>query len=354
MSVSDKSVIKRHIRAMSAYKPPLEGRDPTKYTLLDFNERTLPVGEKIQEALIAYIRSGRMQMYPSYGDTVERIARYAGVPAEQLMITNGSDQGIELIFRSVCREGDEAIIAGSTFAMYKQCAGVENLKIIEPEYTIDIGFPVDAVIAAVTDKTRIITIANPNNPCGSLVKKEEVLRIAKAAPQAAILVDECYFEYSRETVVNVVEDYPNIFVTRTFSKTWGIPSLRMGYLISAKENITALLNVRGPYDVNQYAVVAVQAALEHPEYTLDYVREVMDVSKPLLENFLAEKNIVFWQSDANFIWCFPDNAEQIEAALREAGILVRPKADLKGKLGLRITLGNKTQTQKLIDVWQGL
>lgn len=344
------SVIKQHITKMSAYKPPLEGRDPLKYTLLDFNERTLPVGEVVQKALIEYIQSGRMQMYPSYSDTVERIANYAGVKPEQLMITNGSDQGIELIFRSVCREGDEAIIAGPTFAMYKQCAGIENLKIVEPEYSMEKGYPVEAVINAVTDKTRIIAIANPNNPCGTLVKKEEVLRIAKAAPQAAILVDECYFEYSRETVVDYIDEHPNIFVTRTFSKTWGIPSLRLGYLISQEANITALLNVRGPYDVNQFAIVAVRAALQNPEYTLDYVREVMEESKPALEKLLDEKNIPYWNSSANFIWAFPENAEQLELKIREAGILVRPKANLQGKMGLRITLGSIEQTTRLVEL----
>ena len=344
------TVIKKHITAMSAYKPPLEGRDPFKFTLLDFNERTVPVGDVVQKALIEYIQAGRMQMYPSYGDTVERIANYAQVKPEQLMITNGSDQGIELIFRSVCREGDEAIIAGSTFAMYKQCAGIENLSVIEPEYTMEKGFPVDEVIKAVTEKTRIITIANPNNPCGTLVKKEEILRIAKAAPQAAILVDECYFEYCRETVVDYINEFDNIFVTRTFSKTWGIPSLRMGYLISQEKNITALLNVRGPYDINQFAVVAVRAALENPKYTLEYVREVMDESKPALEKLLKEKNIPFWKSDANFIWAFPQNANALELKIREAGILIRPKANLQGDIGLRITLGSIAQTTKLIEL----
>ncbi len=344
------SIIKDHIVKMSAYSPPLEGRDPTAYTLLDFNERTLPVGEKVQEALIEYIRSGRLQMYPSYSNTVELIAEYAGVEPEQLMITNGSDQGIELVFRSVCNADDEAIIAGPSFAMYKQCAGIENLNIIEPSYSRTLGFPVEQVIDAVTDKTKIITIANPNNPCGTLVPKEEVLKIARAAPNAAILVDECYFEYCRETVVKYVESLPNLFVTRTFSKTWGIPSLRMGYLISAKKNIKALLNVRGPYDVNQFAIVAVRAALQNPEYTLDYVQEVMTQSKPLLEDFLKEKGIEFWPSSANFIWAFPENAASLEEKIRAAGILVRPKNNIEGKTGLRITLGNLQQTQALLAV----
>ena len=344
------TVIKNHITKMSAYKPPLEGRDPHSFTLLDFNERTVPVGEIVQKALIDYVQSGRMQMYPSYGDTVERIADYAGVKPEQLMLTNGSDQGIELIFRSVCREGDEAIIPGPSFAMYKQCAGIENLKVIEPQYTLEDGFPLEETIASVTEKTRIITIANPNNPSATKLAKEDVLKIAKAAPNAAVLVDECYFEYCGESVVEFVGEYKNIFVVRTFSKTWGIPSLRLGYLISAEENVTALLNVRGPYDINQFAVVAIKAALEHPEYTRDYVNEVMSVSKPMLEAWLDENNISYWPSSANFIWAFPDDSNALEKRLRAHGILVRPKPDSGGRTGLRITLGSAQQTEKLLAV----
>src|SRR5690606_3811243 len=113
-----------------------------------------------------YINSGRMQMYPSYGDIVDRLAQYVGVKAAQLMITNGSDQGIELIFRATCSPGDEVIIPVPSFAMYHQCARIENTTIVEPRYTREGGFPTDEVIAAVTDKTKVICIANPNNPSG--------------------------------------------------------------------------------------------------------------------------------------------------------------------------------------------
>ncbi len=119
------SIIKPHISAMSAYKPPLEGRNPKAYTLLDFNERTVPVSQPIIDALQAFIGDGRLQQYPAYGDIVERLADYAEVTSHQVMITNGSDQGIDLIFRAVAKTKAEAIIPAPTFAMYQQCANVE-------------------------------------------------------------------------------------------------------------------------------------------------------------------------------------------------------------------------------------
>ncbi|WP_062266838.1 pyridoxal phosphate-dependent aminotransferase [Endozoicomonas arenosclerae] len=343
------SIFKSHIAQMGAYKPPLEGRDPHEHLLLDFNERTLPVCPAVKQAMIDFIQDDRLQCYPSYGNIATRLADYCSVAPEQVMITNGSDQGIDLIIRSACREGEEAIIPGPSFAMYHQVAKVENLKIIEPSYTKEEGFPKQAVLDAVSDRTRLIVISNPNNPSGTVVNRADILEIAKAAPDAAILVDECYFEYTRETVADVVDQYPNLLITRTFSKTWGLPSVRFGYVISHEANIRALLNVRGPYDVNQLAIAAIEAALDNPGYTEQYVKEVMEVSKPMFEDFLNRKGIDYWPSVANFIWTFPDNPEEIEKHLRTNHILVRPKADESGKVGLRVNLGNKAQTERLIN-----
>jgi histidinol-phosphate aminotransferase len=344
------SIFKQHIAAMSAYKPPLDGRDPQAHLLLDFNERTLPIAQVVQEALIAYIRSGRLQMYPAYGDVVDVIAGYCGVKSEQLMITNGSDQGIDLIIRAACREGDEAIIPGPSFPIYTHCAKIENLRILEPQYTREMGFPTEEVLSLISDRTRLICFGNPNNPSGTIVPRADIVRILEAAPQAAVLVDECYYEYFGESACDLVDKYSNLVITRTFSKTWGMPSLRLGYIIARADNIHALLNVRGPYDINQVAIVAIRAALAHPEYTRDYVAEVMLQSKPLLENFLTQRGIDFWPSGANYVWAFPPDAECLNRALLSASILVRPKADADGRMGLRITLGTLEQTRRLIDV----
>ncbi|HEY7772538.1 MAG TPA: histidinol-phosphate transaminase [Marinagarivorans sp.] len=342
------ATFKKHIHAMSAYKPPLDGRDPNKHLLLDFNERTLPVSQAVSQAMIDYIQAGKLQMYPAYGDIDAVIADYCGVNAEQVMITNGSDQGIDLIIRASCVAGDEAIIPSPSFAMYHQCAKVENLTILEPQYTLEGGFPLAEVLAAISPKTRIICLANPNNPSGTGISREGIEQILKAAPHATVLVDECYFEYSGLTVCDWVDPYKNLVITRTFSKTWGIPSLRLGFVLSCKDNIQALLNVRGPYDINQLAIVAIRAALANPEYTHDYVREVMREAKPIFEAFLQSQGVSFWPSDANYVWCFPANPDEINRALVAAGILVRPKADGQGQVGLRVTIGTVEQTQRAI------
>lgn len=343
------SIFKKHLYDMATYTPPLEGRSVEKHLLLDFNERTLPISDSVVKALCDYIQSGQLQRYPAYGDITQRLADYTGMQPEQVMICNGSDQGIDLVIRSALNAGDQAIIPGPSFAMYTQCAQVENAEIIEPQYDRQKGYPTGEVLAAIASNTGLIVISLPNNPCGTDIARDDIETILSAAPNSVVLVDECYYEYSGQTVIDLVDQYPNLVVTRTFSKTWGLPSLRFGFVISQADNINQLLKVRGPYDINQLAVVAAGAALAEPDYTKEYVREVMDESKPMLEAWLENRGIDFWPSCANYVWAFPPRPQQLADFLQREGILVRPKKDSKGQLGLRITLGNVEQTQRLIQ-----
>mmetsp|Transcript_59222 Transcript_59222/g.152363 ORF Transcript_59222/g.152363 Transcript_59222/m.152363 type:complete len:365 (-) Transcript_59222:127-1221(-) len=349
-------VIKAHIRALTPYLPPLEGRNPDKFTLLDFNERTLPPPQSVLDALKAYIDKGGLQRYPAYGALQAQIAEYAGVPMEECMFTNGSDQGIDLVTRCCCEKSTEAVIPSPTFAMYEQAAESEGLIIKRPQFTISKGFPTEEVLAAVTPKTSMVVLSNPNNPTGTQIPRDAIMEIVRKCPNCAILVDECYYEFmdSTETVKDEVGRYPNLFVCRTFSKTWGMPSLRLGYLISAKENIRALCCVRGPYDINQLAGVAVEAALANRQYVWDYVEEINKRAKPKFEDFLRSRSIVFWPSNANFIFCYFQDPAKLEVGIRSRGILVRPKKDAEGTMGLRVTIGTLEQTEHLIKVLEEL
>mmetsp|Transcript_35798 Transcript_35798/g.94863 ORF Transcript_35798/g.94863 Transcript_35798/m.94863 type:complete len:370 (-) Transcript_35798:95-1204(-) len=349
-------VIKAHILRLTPYLPPLEGRNPDKFTLLDFNERTLPPPAAVTQALKDFIDRGGLQRYPAYGSLQAQIAEYSGVPLEECMFTNGSDQGIDLVVRCCCEKGTEVIIPSPTFAMYEQAAESEGVTIVRPHFTLEKGFPLEAVLAAVTPKTSMIVLSNPNNPTGTIIPRAAIMEIAQKCPKIAILVDECYYEFmdAKETVKDEVAAHPNLFVTRTFSKTWGLPSLRLGYLISAAENIRALCCVRGPYDVNQLAAVAVEAALANRQYVWDYVEEINKRSKPKFEDFLRSRDITFWPSHANFIFCYFKDPAQLEVGIRGHGILVRPKKDADGATGLRVTIGTLEQTERLIKVLEEL
>ncbi|CAE7541852.1 hisC [Symbiodinium natans] len=132
-----------HIKQLKPYLPPLEGRNPKKFTLLDFNERTVEVPDFVKQAMKDFIDNGGLQKYPSYGGLQADIATYAGVKPEQVMFTNGSDQGIDLVIRCCCEKGSEVIIPSPTFAMYEQAAESEGLVIRRPHFTQDKGFPLE-------------------------------------------------------------------------------------------------------------------------------------------------------------------------------------------------------------------
>ena len=184
------SLLKSHLNAMSPYSPPLEGRGEGGHLLLDFNERTLPVGKDIEQALVDFIQSGKLQMYPSYGNVVERIANYAQVNPEQLMITNGSDQGIDLVFRAACSSGDEVIIPEPSFPMYSQVALVENCKVLSPVYDINGGYPLDEVLSLISEQTKVIVVSNPNNPSGTLLEIDGVeTKQSFCGPALSILIE---------------------------------------------------------------------------------------------------------------------------------------------------------------------
>ena len=345
-------MIKERIRKMTHYKPPLEGRSSEDFLLLDFNERTTPASRKVKEALRKFIGSDRTQVYPEYGDLEKKIAEYAGVKNGQAMVTNGGDQGIEVICRGFLDEGDKVIIPFPAFAMHYQSAGIQGAEILEPRYGENGEFPLKEVLSLLDDeKIKLVILCNPNNPLGSIISIEEVEKILVKAKEKEIAVmhDEAYFEFSKLTAASLIEEYDNLYIIRTFAKAFGLVASRAGYVISKEENIQELLKIRGPYDVNMFAKVAILAALDDKEYMESYIKEVMEESKPRLEKFLREKNIFFYPSQANFLLLRVENPQKIIDGLKSRGILVRPKMGPDGKDAVRISIGTLKDTEWLIE-----
>lgn len=344
-----------NIQRMQAYCPPLDNR--TKYTglLLDFNERTIPVSPKVREALMEYAKNGKFIVYPEYYDLCDQIGAYAGVQTKQIMITNGSDQGIELIFRTFTKEGDKVIIPEPSFTMFNQCAGAVGNKIISPIYEgLALNFPTEAILSSIDEKVKLIVICNPNNPTGTLASLEDVKQIAKTAPGAIVMVDEAYFEFSGVTAVALIKEFPNIIVTRTFSKAFGLAAFRIGYLIASVENVQELLKLRGPYDINVPATIVAEASLKNRARTQAYVAEVRTQSKPILETFFQKNGISYVPSQSNFILFRIDDPSKTCEALNKAGIKVRPRSGPGIENTIRVSIGTVSQTKQFIQTYKNL
>ncbi len=348
-----KNLALKHIQKMGQYLPPLDGRSKYDGVLLDFNERTTSSSLKVLSALEEALTAKDFKMYPEYFDLETRIADYVGVKASQVMITNGSDQGIDIIFRIFTAANDKVIIPTPSFAMFFQCANIVGNAVLSPLYgKVDLSFPADEVIAMIYEKVKLIVICNPNNPTGTLVSIEEIEKIAKIASGAIVLVDEAYYEFSKLSAVSLIKKYPNVVVTRTFSKAFGLAGLRLGYVIADELYVKEMLKVRGPYDVNSLAYYAASSALDDLADVRLYVEEVMFKAKPLVEEFFRKNGIRFYRSSANFILFKPDNPKLVERVLCENGFLVRPqnKENIEGTI--RVSVGTFKQMFNFVEVYK--
>ncbi|MCJ7804396.1 histidinol-phosphatase [Patescibacteria group bacterium] len=271
------------------------------------------------------------------------------------MITNGSDQGIDIIFRIFTEKDDKVIIPSPSFAMFYQCAQVVGNKILIPLYREnDLSFPLKEVLAAIDNQVKLIVVCNPNNPTGTAISVDNIEKIAKKAKNAIIYVDEAYFEFSKISAITLIKKYPNIIITRTFSKAFGLASLRIGYVIARKEYITEMLKVRGPYDVNMAAYQAASTALTDRKTMENYVNEVMEKAKPLVEKFFFEKGVPYYSSAANFILFRPNHVDYIWQSLKKIGFLLRPQNKQNIKNTLRVSIGTVKQMKKFIAAYENV
>lgn len=340
------------IQAMKAYKPPIDGRSTYKGLLLNFNERTKQPTATLK-AIKQHLDNFRPQLYPEYFDLTGIIAKYAGVNSTEVMITNGTDQAIDIIFRTFTDVNDKVVIPEPSFAMFRQAASLSGNRIVNPLYgKNNLSFPTQELLGSVENTVKLIVICNPNNPTGTSVSVSEIEQIAKRACNAIIYVDEAYFEFSKLTVVGLTSKYPNIVISRTFSKAFGLAGLRIGYIVANKRYITEMLKVRGPYDVNQIAYYAASAALKDVSGMKKYANEVMREAKPLVEHFFNENQIHFYQSSGNFILFKPNKPAKVSRVLRENGIAVRSldKPIIQGTL--RLTIGTVEQMKRFIKVYK--
>lgn len=345
-------MVRDNIRDMKPYNPPIEGRASSGYRLLDFNERTVEPSKKVIDAIKEFADSGKIRCYPEYAGLEDKIADYNRVGAGEVVLTNGADQAIDVVFRAYLDKGDKVIIPSPSFAMFYQCAGIQGAKIVKPRYDKELKFPINKVIDSIDDKTKLVVICNPNNPTGTKVLRDDIKKILLTGKP--VMVDEVYSEYSKETVSDLIKEYDNLSIVRSFSKAWGLSSLRVGYVISNKENNSEFKKIRGPYDVNMAAAAAVNAALDDPTYMEEYVIEVMKKSKPMLEGYFESKGIKYYNSNANFLVIDVDGKEKVYEGLKNNGILIRPiRGDgLENKI--RVSIGTTEDTNLFIQAFDNL
>ncbi len=338
---------------MAAYSPPTAGREGK--LRLDFNENTVGCSPRVIEFLRERLSAASLAVYPEYGEAKQALADFFHMPAEQLLLTNGTDEAIQVFVNTYINGGDEVLLLRPAYAMYRFYAEVAGAAIREVEYRPPhMEFPLDEVLHAITPATRAVILANPNNPTGTGVHLQGIERILKRARKAAVLIDEAYYEFSGVTALPLIERSPNLFVSRTFSKVYGMAAMRLGCVFSDAANIAFLHKAQSPYSVNALAALAAQQAVRDRRYIENYVAEVL-AARELLCVGLEKLGITYVPSAANFVLAnLGRRAIPVRDALRTRGILVRDRSyEVPGHV--RMTVGTREQTRRLLaaleEIW---
>lgn len=336
---------RQSVRNLPTYHPPLGGREGLR---LDFNENTVGCSPRVLVRL-REITSEQIACYPEREPIEAVVASYLDIKQKELLLTNGVDEAIHLLCETFLDPRDEVLIVVPTFAMYEIAAAATGARVITVRTGRDFRFPTAELLSQVTPLTRLIAVANPNNPTGRMAEPATLLEIARRAPQAALLVDEAYFEFCGQTLVGQWRSVPNLFVARTFSKAYGLAGLRIGILTGTAEHIQHVSRVASPYNVNGVALACLPSALADAEYVRQYVDQVRR-GRELLRQEFGRWGIQQWPSQANFVLAnFGALNTAFVQSMRRRGILVRDRSGDYGCEGcVRITLGNTAQTTLLL------
>lgn len=328
---------------------------PASGLRLHLNENTAGCSPAVHAALQRLTRLDAA-FYPDYTAAIAACAARLGVPVDRVLLTNGLDDGILALSVAAMRGSPadapfEAIVIVPAFDMYASCADVAGGRVIEVPLGEGFSFPLDAVLEAVGPRTRIIWLTNPHNPTGQVMSRAEIERIAEAAPQATVVVDEAYADFSGETLLadDTLDRLRNIVVGRTFAKAYGLAALRAGALVAHPATLAPLRRIVLPYAVNAAAAAALPAAFgdtAYFEWYLDQVRE----SKELLYAAFERLGIRYWTSATNFVLARIDgDARRVIDALAARGVYVRDKTRDPGCAGcIRITAGVAGDTRAFI------
>ena len=342
---------RKAVQKMAPYTPPTGSR--AGKLRLDFNENTVGCSPRVLEAITAHLSAGQLSMYPEYVATMQELAAFFEVSCEEFTMTNGTDEAIQLFVNTFVDPGADVLALKPSYPLYRFYLEVADAAIREVDYRAGFEFPVAGLIAAIRPETRAIFISNPNNPTGGGIGFDEVMRIVNAAPHAAVLIDEAYFEFSGVTALGCIRSNPNLFVSRTFSKVYGMAGLRCGCLFSAAENVRWMRKAQSPFSVNVLALIAARAAVADREYAANYVAEVL-AAREMACDGLAKLGIPFFPSHSNFVlFDAGERAIPIRDALRERGILVRDRSyEIRGCV--RLTIGTRQQIARFLEEMEEL
>jgi histidinol-phosphate aminotransferase len=334
------------IARLNPYRSPIVSRAGLS---LDLNESMAGCSPRVLARLHA-LSAAEVSLYPEREVGEWLIANFLGIAPEQVLLTNGMDEALSLLFTGYLDPRDELLFADPTFVMYPMLGEALGARVVRAQSGEEMTLPVADLLARISPRTRVIAIANPNNPTGLSAQRADLLKIIETAPDAAVLIDEAYFEFCGETVIPDLARHPNLFVARTFSKAYGLAGLRLGVLIGAAEHIDYLRRFGLPFNVNAVALACLEEALADQAFVSNHVAQVKR-GRDLLAQLFAELGLRLWPSQTNFVLVrVGAKAKAFVEAMQRRGVLVRDVSANPGCDGcVRITVGTPAQMDGVLQ-----
>ena len=340
------NIIRKNIKNLTPYSSAREEFKGEASVYLDANENAF--GSPLE------------QQYNRYPDPMQykvklRLSEIKGVPARNIFLGNGSDEAIDVLFRSFCNPGvDNVILVPPTYGMYEVSANINDVEITRVPLTEEYQLNMEGIAEAINEHTKMIFICSPNNPTGNSINRDDVETLL-ANFSGLVVVDEAYINFSRQkTFIQELTEYANLVVLQTLSKAWGLAGLRIGMAFASEEIIEVMNKVKPPYNINEASQELALKALQNVDQVNGWIKEIL-IQRDKLVLQLKDFDFVLdiYPSDANFILVKTTDPKKIYNFLVEQGIIVRDRSKVELCEGcLRITVGKPAENDVLLQTLQ--
>lgn len=343
MSFDLKKILRPHIADLQPYTSARDEYSGKLGVFLDANEN--PFGSISEEDFNRYPD-------PYQLDLKEELSKIKGVPSKQIFLGNGSDEAIDLLLRACCNPGkDNIILLPPTYGMYAVSASINDVEIRNVPLTEDFQLEPEKILAAVDSHSKIIFICSPNNPSGNTLDRTQIVFLIRNFP-GIVVIDEAYVDFMEEpSFVQDLEKYPNLLIMQTFSKAWGLASLRLGMAYASPEIIGTLNRIKPPYNISGLTQETVLKSIKKQDKLQEMIQDIILERKYLrteLEKITAIQKV--FPSSANFLLVRIPNADHIYKKLIEEKVIVRNRSKVQlCEDSLRITVGTREENDTFLE-----